>query len=417
VRRGDLPTIAICAAIFGMAAAGVAQFNLSVMTFDSHQISILGRSIAFHGGIEADLGMGGHGLDDRGIFQVLIQSAAIFVDTSYLYAITPIFGFSFLALYAYLAARGLGGAKVPTGQTALLVALTVVAMATTYFMLVMMLALLESYAAGAYLALAVACFWLADRERSETWLHFAHPFLIAFALQRSETPLVALLFLVIAHARCRLPRRTLVFWLVVFAVVVVGWHDQLLLSIDPGHNRNPSRALLAPLIIGSTLATTLGMIALHKPALARLRARIPSLVVICSVALFIWAAAFRSDVMGTSLVHTFDNLKSLSWGGVWFLFTLLALMSLGLPKVEQRQLFTCGAAAYLLLLFVAAAARGAPYRHGWGDSGNRMLVHIVPLLFFYFLLVFGRRPGAGETGPSRPPPDLPLSSAIARTGA
>jgi hypothetical protein len=31
-----------------------------------------------------------------------------------------------------------------------------------------------------------------------------------------------------------------------------------------------------------------------------------------------------------------------------------------------------------------------PYRPGWGDSGNRMLAHLVPLLFFYFLLVYGR---------------------------
>ena len=43
-----------------------------------------------------------------------------------------------------------------------------------------------------------------------------------------------------------------------------------------------------------------------------------------------------------------------------------------------------------LLIVLMGVVRIIPYQPTWQDSGNRMLIHVVPLLMFWLTLAYGR---------------------------
>jgi hypothetical protein len=100
------------------------------------------------------------------------------------------------------------------------------------------------------------------------------------------------------------------------------------------------------------------------------------------------------------------NVLDLVWGGLWPAIVLLGLGTIVLPRLPGGRLFIASAGVYILLIVLMALIRGFAYNATWQDSGNRMLVHTVPLLMFWLMLAYGR---AFVSLPARSPP--PLSSA------
>ena len=383
----DVALVGAVSTLFVLLALGIERINLSVLTYDSHMILLLGRSIAFHGGVAPDIGQGLQGLASRGVFQLMVQAASVFVEKPYLHSAPLIFAIASWSLFGYLGLRALGGLAPFSGRAAALVALTVCAMATPYFMLVQALYIHDNYATGMYLLFFCACFWLAEREQNPGFLPYAFGFLLAFSLQRVETPLVALMFWAIAHTQSTLPQRLLTAWFVAYASIVVLWHARLFgyVAADPDL-LDPARVML---IVAATAAALPVALVVGLPRLAWLRRRVP-LAILVSIGLgaIVISMLRPEQMMATGAAFLF-NLQSTSWGGVWYAFPLLGILALLVPSVPFHQLFTYGAIAYLIVMFTLGLGEFS-FRTGWGDSGNRMVTHVVPLLFFFFLLAYGR---------------------------
>ena len=104
---------------------------------------------------------------------------------------------------------------------------------------------------------------------------------------------------------------------------------------------------------------------------------------------------------------TWTNLTAPYWGSSWPALALLGLLSLRLSGYPLSRAVGAGIGVSLALVLGMVAARPHPYRALWADSANRMLLHLLPLVFFHLLLAYGeairRQPEASrEPAVARP---------------
>ena len=76
------------------------------------------------------------------------------------------------------------------------------------------------------------------------------------------------------------------------------------------------------------------------------------------------------------------------WGAAWLILLVLFMFAFLQPGFPYERLFSFGIPAFFMLLLALAFMR-FPFHLGWGDSANRMITHIMPVIFFYFLLKYG----------------------------
>jgi hypothetical protein len=243
-------------------------------------------------------------------------------------------------------------------------------------------------AAGAYLFLFSACFFMAERQSNVGWLPFSFAFLLAFSLSRVEAPAIALLVISIAWSRTSINDRTLIGWLIAFCAPLCLWQTIVWWMSGP-----------ASIVLGPSMAAALvGLIAAFVPLLAlasqppfaRIRNALPVLLIAGLCGALGLALAMQPLSVHMSLLALQSNIFDLAWGGLWPAITLLGLGTLLLRSVPSSRLFIASAAAYILLIVLMGVFRIIPYQPTWQDSGNRMLIHVVPLLMFWLTLAYGR---------------------------
>ena len=393
----------LAVSLFALFASLALKFNLAILTTDSEFIFAIGRSIAHYGEIQS--GIGGE-LTSRGIFQTLIQSASLFLESEYLHAPIALLALSTLGTFLYLGWRALGSSLRGMG----LALLACVALASTYNVALHIFYIHENFASGAYLLLSMACFFSAERERESAWLPFAFAFLLAFTLQRVENPLPALLFLALLSSESRFPLRTLFPWTLIWGGFVAFWYLWLLSftgasepALRPGpHLLQRTHVLIILAALPLTLA---GIPLLHHPRLSRVRAHLPALalgsILLSLGAAFLW----NTEHMILSAEAVWRGLTAPFWGYAWYVTIALALLSLSIQRVPLSRTLVYGSLSYLLVILLMAVARN-PYDGRWADSATRMFVQILPLLSFYLLLTYGKARSARESRPTHTSPAL-----------
>jgi len=389
--------LAIGVAIFVLLAAGLSHWNLDVLTVDSLAVIDKGRLFAFHGAIE-----GGHALSTRGVFMSIAQGSSILLGVDYLPALAPLLGLCLLGSFVLLGARALVGGRASDdlarprlegfGWPVAVALLAGLAMMSPYFMLLQLFYVHANLPAALYLFLFAACFCLAEREGEDAWLPLAFAFLLGFCLQRVEAPIVALVMVVLAWSRAQVDARRLMLCLIGFASCLTLWLVVVWLHAGPESRiLKPVQTGMLALAVAALVPVLWG---LQHESLRSLRRLVPELVVVVLALLCGIGWMLRPEAMLASAGALLTNVSSLYWGAIW-----LAVLALGLPgllleqPVGRRVLLHAGL-AYLMLIQLAGVARKLPYRPTWQDSGNRMLVHALPLLMFWLLLVYG--PAIGD---------------------
>jgi hypothetical protein len=127
--------------------------------------------------------------------------------------------------------------------------------------------------------------------------------------------------------------------------------------------------------------------------MAGLRALAPRLIVILMGVALLIASLIRPDLVLQGLTSTAINMTSLSWGGIWYAFFLLGLMSLVLRPLPHAAILSLVPVAILAFILLLSSQQRFEVR--WADSGNRMLTQVIPLFSFYLLLIYGRA-GLGD---------------------
>jgi len=381
-RRGiDRRTIAVAAAwslAFAAMCLPLTAVNLSIMTYDSHIFATLGKIIGDDRALAADVLARLH---EWGVFQVLAQSLAVFVGEDLLYGLAPVFGLAFAPLFALSLAHAVEAQCGPIRHRIAWVGLVTAALFTIGMVAYHAFYLHTNMGSAIYLFGYVVFFWLAEVEREPKHMSIAMICLIALALQRTETPLVAMIFLALTVTQSSLPRRAIAGWLTIFVAVVGLWYEVLArhVSLD-GAFLTPGRCRM---VSGALVAFWLYWLASRAAIVRAINRFVPAAVAAaCFIALAV-AFAWQTRHVAGSARNWLHALRTLPyWAYTWYGIAGLLVLGCFLPRPSFHHAFVVGIPVFLGFVLLLAVE---PHSYGSfvDDSANRMTIHIVPLLFFY----------------------------------
>lgn len=306
------------------------------------------------------------------------------VDRRYLASIGPLFGVSGLGLFAWLVwhvTRGLADRRrrwwLATGA--------VLFLGTSNRLVYDAFYINTHIQMAAYLLIAVAGSWLAVSKQKPGWAWPAGLALAATLLLRPEAPLVVAIILVTAAASRASPIVRAV--LTVPAVISMAfWYG---IALWQNANNGDLISLTAP-VFGSMLAVFGAALVMLAGGFTRARplARHVDLVALAGLALVVAGYGLRNpDVVINSLQSTFRNL---TYDGLWLITWVAALALLVVALVVQRvpdgRLWTVPILGFGLLFWLLPLIRDGAWRVGAGDSGNRILAHILAVVVAFLVL-------------------------------
>jgi len=393
VRRGLDPRTGRVAAgwtaAFALASVALAVVDVSLLSYDSHVLVMLGGVLGTDGGLAPGTLQE---LNAWGVFHPIAQSAATLLGLDYLPALQPHLSLSLIAIFAIAladGARAAWGVRPEPRRVALVTA----AVATIFHLTFHFVYIHNNLGTAVYLFGYVALFWLAEVDRDPSLLPVAFLCLIAAAIHRVEMPLFALMFAVLTTFPTRLPARAVGAGLVAFAVVVGGWYALLARHVPAsGYFLTASRCWL---VVAVLVAVVVAWFASRRGPLSRLTPWTGAIVLGgCALAL---AATFALAPahMGISVRNWALNLfVSEYWGLAWPVLIVAIALASRLAQPPDARIFVVGLPAAVGLILLMAYGR-TPYRAiHVGDSANRMMLHLVPTLFYYLGLVYI---GSGRT--------------------
>lgn len=363
--------------------AALHSFNASQASYDSHLQLGFGLWLASKGTLAQGVGLP---LSSWGAFLPLVQSAAGFLDEPYLFGFQPLLTFSLVGL---LVGFVIMGWRVERRKAAMVAAVALVlVLASTDLFIFEAFYIHNNMPSAVYLLLMVGGLWLGE-ERDDLGLRLLGVIgLLGFALCRTEGPIFALLFLVPWLAETRLAPPIRLRLLAPYFAFILLWQVRTLTVIGTGSDiMNPAR-------MGLMLAVQLGVVILL--VIGRWRAG----AVLVRLAPVLMLTAEGLLLLSLVIVHPIDMLASITawvvnlgdggrWGATWLALGFAAILLDSRERLPNGEVLTFGIPAFLILLLDMGAAR-SPYRIGWGDSGNRIMTHVLPLALLYVALRIGQ---------------------------
>jgi hypothetical protein len=328
-----------------------------------------------------------------GIFVPALQSAAAFHGFDYLYAHVPVLTFWFLLCFAYLTFAALRESLASRTRAAIWTVCGLLLLAANYFFVFQAFFLATNLTTGIYLFLAVVLLCSYLREPKVEWLALGTLFLCCFSILRLETAFLALLVWLVVLSSPKVRLSSLSWCYGGYTIVVAAWFLKAM-SVGGWHFVKYGSPRL---VIGIMLALSLVWlgIALRSRRLARLWSmewslRLPAIALYGLAVATVLFTALRPEHAATTAKHLLVNTFAGSgrWGVTWIAISALALLASWLPPWRCHKLLVTTIAGSLLLIYIGAFFR-APYRIGWGDSANRMLLHVLPLTCFYLVTRYG----------------------------
>lgn len=358
--------------------------DLSVKTYDSyvfvHYAGMLREAHA--------LPLDGIDLDTRGIFQIVGHALSVFTGDAFLTALTPAFSISIGATFAVALDRGLRDRVLPRARW-IGIALALVVLLAIPMVRLHAVFLHTNWASAGYWFVFAALFWLAEVEQDRRYLPIAFLALLAYALNRVENPMFGAVFLAIAVLATRFDRRALAAPLLAFAVLLVGWLV-LLVSVVPeaSLHLSPAKGLL---MIGAVVAVVALWLLREVPLVRRLLPYALPAIAIASGLGVLALVVVRFEAFVVSFGSWQGDLWLRPYWGyfAWPLFALLTIASCWLEHPPHARAVRYSIALFfLLVLLLTALAPAGYYGSGRYADLNRISIHVVPLLCFYFALVF-----------------------------
>jgi hypothetical protein len=108
----------------------------------------------------------------------------------------------------------------------------------------------------------------------------------------------------------------------------------------------------------------------------------PVILIICVLVVLLLNPATTA----LNILTIIDNLFIIGhWWSLWW-FILIFFIFLGIlgPRVKQERNYLYMISAFFVMVIFLGYFR-IPYRLNWADSGNRMFVHILPIVLMYLV--------------------------------
>jgi hypothetical protein len=359
----------------------------------------------------------------------LLHAPANLAGEFYLVAITPVLAVATVGALVWLFRRGVARpAAVATASRTALVVLGVALLVTNNRVVFNAFYLNGHLLQAALVLLVVGSGWLlvtdapVPRRAVATLQLIAIPGLI---VTRPEGLLIAVLALLPTWVS-GVPARHRSLTLAVAGVFGTGWYAfQIWVYLDRGGGLPISLvgpALLAVVLLPASLVPTR-----WSPSTRQ------TVVALWTAEAMLWSALLVAAVrdprtLYVSVYHTGRNLVGGEgrWGLSLVLLGCMAVAALLMFRPPHQIFLRFPLTTFVPLALLLAYLRGGPYRSGYGDSLNRMWMHVVPLAVLYVIVAAamgrGRARSAGAEAPPAPE-DLPAprrdltSTAAGRSGS
>ena len=354
--------------------------NFSILSYDSYRMIEIGLDIGWNEGLS---GSTTSRLAAWGVFIPSIQAVGALFGIDYLYGFQALIVLSFAGTWFYflwLEYDQKGFSVLKTSY----VGLATLSLFSTYFIFFQAGYIHNSMIAAAYLFLLVS----SSKLEIEGKLSATTVYLVAlcFSLCRAEGPIAVLLVFAVWHAHRKIVVRDVAFYFLIFALPVIAWYSCLIVDMGKsGDILTPDRVFI---ILSILILYGLGMLLTLYSELCNIVFRwlgrhVISLLMLCLVVIII----FKFENTIESISATYRNMLDTGrWGYFWYGTAVAIALSLGKFRREPLNLFLLVGLASLLFIIDISFSR-IPYRLGFGDSGNRMLTHAAPLLWFYVMAV------------------------------
>ena len=235
-----------------------------------------------------------------------------------------------------------------------------------------------------YVYLCVFALAKLQQEQEKAYGSLALLSLIGFSLVRIEAPLFAIAILLVTTFRWRgWSYGTRLRLIIPYTLVLVAWYARVYFML-PDHPDLLTKQLTIAFIsvfIGFGLFAVFSGVEVLRSVINQTHV----LVVIGLILLGIVFTALNPEQMITSLRSMVRNaLVGGDWGLTWYVIAFLGteLYVIGRHSMERRWMFLI-LVSYGLLVYNLTYFSGA-YRIGASDSGNRLILQMLPLVVLYF---------------------------------
>ena len=360
-------------ASLALATALALRWNPSVLSVDSFAFIELGFALARIADAQhLSLAF----LHSRPISAALLHATTSVAGVEYLYFLMPVVSLAFLATLAVAAVQAvlLLGRSPRVGAAATLLGMTWIL--TCYFVAFQIFYIHVNWMAAMYVLLFFFTVWMALQTEERSWFALAAVAAFAFALARVEAPLFIGLFLCFLATQEGVGEQG-VWPLLAMALPAALWCLCVWAILgDAGGIVDRSRLL----VMFGGLVTSIALAWCTRYGWFRRRASWLQLAgLVALVAVFVLMVLARPDhMLEKSGVHVLNALVVGNWSTAWVLVAALALAAPLLGCMPHQRFVWFGVVGYLIVTFELTYF--GHWRPGWGDSGNRMLTHVLPTI-------------------------------------
>lgn len=215
-------------------------------------------------------------------------------------------------------------------------------------------------------------------------LIFASLALLGFSLLRIESPLIGVLFLFLLLSKQTISLKKKQSVLFFFLIIFIIWYFFLFFHIPTEHDLLGNKEITIMLLFFSLSLIFVGLLkfSYFQKLYNYLDNNLVYLFLVVTIGLILYAPKH----MLLSILHIFQNLfVTGGWGLTWYFLTTLFIYIRYIKKIKrfsQLDKLEIIVMLYFLFTYIIVIAR-VPYRLGDGDSANRMILHIFPLIVFY----------------------------------
>jgi hypothetical protein len=361
------------------------QYNFSSIGPDSLAYIYNGKQI-FHDGLsEGTISE----MVVRGIFLPLIQAGSVVISKSYLSTFSPLISLSLFACVVYFSIhfskstswiKNVINIFVSVLSSLVLITIPIVVQHFYYIH--------TNLPSAAYYLIAVVSFWISYNENENQWFTIGVIALLGFSILRIEAPIfaIALLIPLLQNENTYTKKRLLILLPYMIFEILFYLFLTYLLSGQSTYILSPYRSLA---IVGIYLLFLL-FVLLKKTKFIKpwIICNISKLM-ISGLTFGIIGFYIYKPVAMVSTVRTIVENMFISgcWGKAWFYILPILLVAMVYPKRFQHEeyFFNNIVAFILILLLVDYQAYPIHYLNS-GDSANRIMLHILPIILFYITM-------------------------------
>lgn len=366
-------------------------FNFSFFSNDSWTQISHGRIIA------SSWNISDHFAASSGILSYIIQSAAVYYGFDYLYSIYPMLSFFFLCLLASCVFNPFEKKDFNLVGPAVLAGSAVLMTTGSFFFFFNSFYIHSNMMAGVYVFIAVFGLWKRITTGKKSWNAVAVPALVFFTLVRVEAPIFTLLFLVLLFSQEELILKEKSLYFGTVFLFLLLWNLRLafmLRDYDLTRNKYHLTWERVLLVVGMYVFLFGFLLLLRWKVIDRIKRFFPFIMLYGLTAGWTFLLFYHGlKVKGGELILSrytdlaVNIFREGGWGLLWAALIPLFVAAVFLRKIPGESPVLVFILAFFLLYQPLHLFRGG-WREGWGDSGNRMLLHILPVVLFYVFLKF-----------------------------